>query len=103
MSLLTKDIAVFFDSNEFAETISYNSASISAIVEREFDLADINMASWDSAKVEAIVTVKVSDVANPSYRDTVTIGSDTFRVFQRISGDGGTWTLALISEERPTI
>ena len=54
----------------------------------------------------ATLTVRVSDVAAPAYRDTVVIGSTTWRVHSDggeaiITGDGLTWEIPLIRDEKP--
>ena len=55
----------------------------------------------------AKIVVKRSDVASPTYRDTVVIGSNTYRVFQdkdediTINGDSEIWILAIMRVERP--
>ncbi|BBO92055.1 hypothetical protein [Desulfosarcina ovata] len=55
----------------------------------------------------ATLTVRVSDVPDPQYRDTVIVGSTTWRVFQDqsqdviIAGDGLTWEIPLIRDEKP--
>jgi hypothetical protein len=45
--------------------------------------------------------VRVSDVAAPDYRDTVVIGTETWRMQTKISGNGFSWELALERAEAP--
>lgn len=54
----------------------------------------------------ATLTVQVSDVAAPTYRDAVVINSTTWRVYSDggeaiIAGDGLTWDIPLIRDEKP--
>lgn len=98
----TADLAVFFNTAEFAETITYNGASINAIVELGLeDEFSKNVMS------RGRITVKRSDVLVPAYRDAVVYRSNTYRVYQdsdkniAISGDNEIWTLPIMIDERP--
>jgi len=98
---LSTDLSVFFDADDFAQTITYNGASINALV-------DYGMyGSGENARTARII-VKASDVAAPAYRDTVVIAGTTWRVFRdpdrevAVKGDGHVWELALIRDEKPT-
>lgn len=100
---MTTDLAVFFNDDEFAETVTYNGTDITAIVEYG--------AGRDTGAVARLATlfVKKSDVTLPAYRDTIIIGSDTWRVFENedqeavISGDGYVWKIPIFLSERPTL
>jgi len=89
-----------FNLDEFARTITYNGSDIPAVV-------DYGMSPSGENARTARITVKVSDVPSPAYRDTVVIGSDTWRVFRdpnqevAVKGDGHVWELSLIRDERP--
>jgi hypothetical protein len=97
---LTTDLPVFFDTDDFARTVTYNGAEISAIV-------DYGVSPDGENARTARLIVKVSDVPDPAYRDTVVIGSATFRVFRdpgkevAVKGDGHVWELSLVRDERP--
>lgn len=65
-SQITSDLATFFNSDEFAEAISYNSATIYGIIER---LQDPDFGQ-DTA-TRANVTLKASDVADLAYGETL--------------------------------
>jgi len=97
---LTTDLSVFFDTDDFAQPITYNGSDILAIVDYGMD------ASGENARTARIV-VKVADVPSPAYRDPVVIGSDTWRVFRdpgkevAVKGDGHVWELSLVRDERP--
>lgn len=102
MSLKTQiasDLTKFFDANDFAIPVSYNSSSILAIWTPGENQADNASAIVREGKLE----VRVGDVATPAYRDTVVINSVTWRVRPVISGDEYTWVLALETSERPKL
>lgn len=89
---------VFFDTDEFAEEITYNGASINAIVEY-----GVNLTHGETAAAQAQILVKKADVSAPQPRDTVVIGSTTYTVQSTLKGDGYTWTLNLVTNSRPRI
>jgi hypothetical protein len=84
---------------DLGETITYNGASILAGVSYEEDLEQKDKA----AKAKCVIVVKTADVAAPTYRDTVVIGSTTWKVLNIAKGDGYTWTLKLYRDERPVL
>lgn len=92
---------VFFDVDEFAESITYNGASIQAVVEYG------KQRVKDAIVFDAEILVKVSDVPSPTYRDTVVIGGTTFKVLQvtgsQPSGDGFTWRIPVMRDERTPV
>lgn len=91
---------VFFNTDEFAESVTYNgTANVPALVKYLEDLDD-GRSGIRVARAE--IFVRSSDVQTPSYRDTVVIGSRTWRVARIEEGDGNTWTLGLERDERPT-
>lgn len=97
---LTTDLSVFFDTDDFATTITYNGTDILALVDYGLD------SDGDNARTARIV-VKASDVPAPAYRDTVVISGTTWRVFRdpdkevAVKGDGQVWEMSLIRDERP--
>ncbi len=101
---LTSDLDVFFNTDEFAEAVTYtpsggSAVSISAIVDR----ADGSRreGGLSSLQYEAMIQVKASDlVARPKYRDKVTIdGIDYVVMEQGVTGDGYVWTVPLRAKE----
>ena len=104
---MTSDLPVFLNTDEFATTVSYNGTDITAMVE----VVVIDRIENDGIVAE--LTVKVSDVADPSYRDTVIISSGllagTWKVFRDrtrqmlIRGDDNLWVVPIIKDERPFI
>lgn len=101
---ITSDLdAVFLNTDEFAQEITYKGATIKAIVHygpRRNKNADraISCDAW-------LEGVKVSDVPEPAYRDTVIIGSETYKVMiddtTQPEGDGYSWIIDLKKGERP--
>jgi hypothetical protein len=99
---LAADLAAIFTTDEFAETVTYKAggtgtgSSISAIVVREGDLAQITTGAGlvglpvarelradfagGGTQETAEVWVRESDVAAAAYGDTVTFGGATWTV-----------------------
>jgi len=98
---LATDLSIFFDNADFAEIVTYNGASITAIVDYKTNLDPVG--SRGSAMATAEMSVKVSDVAVPAYRDTVVIGSATWKVRRTLNGAGDVWQLEIYRDERPMI
>ena len=97
---LTTDLSVFFDTDEFAEVVTYNSASIKAVVDYGVNQSlDDNIN--DSNMTKATIFVKASDVPDPKYRDTVIINAVVWDVMNIAEGDGYAWKLNLYRDERP--
>lgn len=80
------------------QTIAYAGTDIQAVVVYENDLA---ATGHDAIGAEAIITVTVADVAEPAYRDAVVINGATWTVKRRLSGDGVSWRLLLVSKAAP--
>ena len=95
---LTTDLSVFFNTDEFAQTVTYKGTPIAAIV----DYGENPGKEGDALITLGTLTVKASDVPSPAYRDTVVIGSNTWRVRGVISGDGYIWKLSIYRGERPS-
>ncbi len=78
-----------------AATITYNGTGV---------VADVSYHHGDLEKdlvgEEAKIVVKVADVAQPAYRDTVVIGATTWRVKEDgWSGDAYIWNIELYRSE----
>lgn len=96
---LATDVAAFFDTTEFATTVTYAGESISAIVSYNDNLDEQS----GSAVATAILWVKVTDVAAPAYRDAVVIEAVTWYMRKILFGDGHIWQLELERDERPIL
>ena len=94
---MTSDLSTFFNTDEFAETVSYNGSDISGVVDFGEDLNEQS----DGLQAVATLYIKKSDVADPNYRDTVVIDSVTWRVSRVSEGDGAVWKLGLTRDESP--
>ena len=99
---LTSDLEnVFFNTDEFAETVAWNGTDVPAIVTRT--------ATADVAGHRASVMVRASDVASPDYRDTVTFdGVDWTVHFDEAAGQasirsvaGDLWEVTLVRGAAP--
>lgn len=100
---ITSDLdAVVLNTDEFAKEITYKGATIKAIVHYGPRRTKSDQAVSCDAWLEG---VKVSDVPTPAYRDTVVIGSDTYKVLiddtTQPEGDGYSWIIDLKKGERP--
>lgn len=97
---LTADLdAVFFNTEEFAETATYNGTAISAIWDDGANLARIS----EGVEAEAVIEVKASDVPAPVLRDIVIRNGVTYRVLRVTKGDGYVTQIALARDQRPTL
>jgi hypothetical protein len=102
--MLATDLdAVYFNVSEFAQTITYNTAQIRAVVTYGEDLTVIRTGGSDAIAAECTITVRVADVASPAYRDTAVIAGVTYMVERIIAGDGAVWTIALTTDARPRL
>ncbi len=102
-SMIAADNAVFLNTNDFAETITYvtvagASSSVSAIVQRGADLGQntFGLSGY------LTITLARTAVANPQVHDTLTIADGTTaRVESVINGDADMWTILAASDPRP--
>ena len=98
------DLDIFLNTDEFAETISYNGSSISAIFSSKKNLDnDTEVKGGDTSMAKAILIVKVSDIASPAYRDTVIRSNVTWKIRDIEFGDGYIWKLNIYRDERPVL
>lgn len=92
-----------FNTDEFAESVTYNGTTIAAVVEYGEDPATPKSYAGAGARSQverADLWVKVADVARPAYRDTVVIGGRTWYVRGVLSGDGFVWRIHIETNER---
>lgn len=100
--LQTDNDDVFYDTDIFAQTVTYDGVEIPATV-------TIPPSGNIGESVASLgqIRVKVSDVTEPDYRDTVVIGSDTWYVYQdqnvkwRKTACGLNWIIPISRDERP--
>jgi len=86
---IASDLASFFNTDEFAENITYtavgqSAATIPAIVMRDSPLQEPYVRSSENAVCEIIV--KVSDVSTPQTGDTFTLGDGEIWEFDPTNG-----------------
>ena len=87
--------------NTMGVPVSYNGADITAL-DMVYGQSAAGAVHADTAEIE----VDAADVPAPQYRDAVVIAGITWRVHRddarglAISGDGHTWRIPLIKDER---
>ena len=81
--------AVFFNPDEFAETVSYNGSSILAIPEISEDNRKGNLFSNEGRAGVAYFTVKATDVVWPEASDLIAHNGITWNVARVVSSAGG--------------
>lgn len=98
---ITADLATMFDTDEFAQVVTYTAGSTASSITGIVDYGEVSGENaWG-----ATITVKVSDVPSPGYRHTFTIDGATWYVAMensrpKIKGDGYVWTIDLTRDER---
>ena len=80
---MTTDLAVFFNTDEFAENVTYTptggeAATIPAIVERDDPFQEAYVRGEETATCQ--IHVKKSDVATPQFGDTFAFDSQTWEL-----------------------
>ena len=92
------DAALYLDSGlPWGVEVTYNGSPIDAGISYREEQDESSGATMTVAEL----VVQTADVADPGYRDSVVIGSTTWRVRQVINGDDSCWRLLLYSDERP--
>mgnify|MGYP000906745763 CR=1 FL=1 len=100
--LMVQDASsVMFDAEEFAETVTYNGASIRAIVELEQELAPGNTFTNEGESDRATIMVLAADVPEPVRGDTIKTSLKTWEVVRLLASDVAMHTLECIADERP--
>ena len=88
---------IFFSSDEFAETITYNGVAILCVPTDGYEMT----ASVPGVNVPTrVVLVKQADVATPKAGDKIIMDEQTWYVMPGMTLDGGVWTLTLNIEIR---
>jgi len=100
LSQVTSDLAVFFNSEEHAEAVTYAGENITALVFYGENLNDLPYGTG-ALVATATLLVQVADVAEPAYRDTVVIGSSPWTVTKIEKGDPYVWEITAEKDERP--
>lgn len=96
VDILTDLDDVFYDTDEFAETVSYTPSAGDAagvtILREEQDPSIMSDAPPDD---EMIIRVKISDVADPQRGDVFTIDDETWYLKANLGINGGEARLSL--------
>jgi len=76
---MSSDLSVFFNTDEFAQSVTYtpkggSGTSISAVFERDAPFQEAYVRGRETATGE--LAVKTDDVGTPQYGDTFTIGTE---------------------------
>jgi hypothetical protein len=87
---------VFFDTDEFAVEITYNSATIKGIFDNTFTQDDQGAVQVDTKNPQ--VLVKSSDVTGLAHGDTMTVNSIAYKV-RSIQPDGTGVTNVLLTRD----
>lgn len=97
---------VIFSTDDFAETVIYTpfGGSPKEVTVVFIPGRDIDDARWNAAvQASAVMWVQASDVASPAYKDTVTVGTDTWTIVNiNRRGRDKIWRLDLRRDLRPT-
>lgn len=98
---LLTDLDAIFNTDEFAQAVTYNGLSIDAVD----SYAELMGDEGGSVKRQHVIYVKTSDVGAPAYRDTVVISGVTWYVGPENEHEdqGGVWKLPLYRDERPVL
>ncbi len=96
----TTERAIFFDSNEFADSITITIGGSASTIKGIFDNEMTTIDVGDNAGITANqpkITVKTSDVANADFGDPVVINSTNYTV-NNVLKDGTGITEIFLSE-----
>lgn len=105
-SQLTDDLSTFFNTDEFAETVSYTpigglATDITAIPERGNPFQEPYVRGEETATCE--ITVMRSEVSNPQYGDIFTFASSEVWEFDPVRGiisqDNDTYLIGLVRRD----
>lgn len=95
---ITSDLDTFLNSDEFATSVTYNSATINGIFDDAYK--GINMTTGEVESTDPQVIVKSGDVSGIEHGDTITINSITYYVIG-IHADGTGITTIILSRDAP--
>ena len=99
---MSMDLDVFFNLDEFADTVSYYDGTATTPVK---GIVDFGGTGFEKQARTGKITVKKSEVPSPGYRHTFTINGETWTVKADksgldITGVGLTWEIGIVKDER---
>jgi len=100
---LSNDLATFFNTSEYAESITYTpSGGAATTITIIDDTQDATLQDPETPGDNKIILVKYSDVNTPGYKDTITWDSITWYIIRNVSGGKtvGIWTLEISRSAR---
>ena len=97
------DSAIFFNLAEHGEAITYNGASIPAVVEPGVSMTKGNaFETMDGVSSSGIAWIRMSDVESPATGDSVVLGNGTrWEVVRILATNGGVHQLEIMGSENP--
>lgn len=96
---LARNINVFFNLNEFAETVMYNGNSIVVVPNLGSDLEDGNIVGYHGTSARAIFYLKAVEVPIPRHGDILTYNGEDWTVVQVVYSKGGVHKIACTGRE----
>ena len=94
-SQILTDQSIFYDDEDFAETVTYttpsSSADILALINRGENLAH----EQGRSKIKSVVYIKKTDIAEPKYKDTITFDSFVWIVERIEQGSTIDWKVSV--------
>lgn len=100
--LLDADVAVFLNTSEFADRVTYNGAQIDAVFEPGPDAQAGNAFTGPAGHGQAdraVLWVRVTDVSAPRQGDRVNLGANEWRVARVLESGGGMHKLECTARE----
>jgi len=96
---IAKDLAVFFNKEEHADLVLYNSMEIVAIVEIGEDNAKGNTFSQQGSSDRAFFEVQELDVPEPQLGDTITYKNKTWHYAHIVNYSTGVYRIECTANE----
>ena len=97
------DSAIFFNLAEHGETITYNGASIPAVVEPGVSMTRGNVfETMEGTSSSGVAWIRMNDVESPVTGDSVILGNGTrWEVVRILATNGGVHQLEIMGSENP--
>jgi hypothetical protein len=92
---MAADLDAFFNTDEFADSATYNGATINGIFTDAFQLSTVGGMETSSPQFET----KTSSVSSAAHRDTLVINSVTYYVIGIQPSEDGLTTVLILSKD----